>query len=215
MSDVSQVRFVDYESSIAKALDLIGAKDRLPQSGLVIIKPNLTNADKPPVTTDVGGAEAVYEYCRANSRAEIAIGEGCGSGVTQDTFEANGYAALAKKHGIRLIDFNQEPAITLKHADALQLREFHLPQAAQDAFVISLPVLKDHSFTKTTISMENMFGLAPAPYDRIAFDRRVIHNLAAPGPLWPLRKLVDNIGTGVRAGTARRCWGNMVTPTAA
>ena len=51
MSDVSQVRFLDYAGSIAKALDLIGAKDRLPQSGLIIIKPNLTNADKPPVTT--------------------------------------------------------------------------------------------------------------------------------------------------------------------
>jgi len=131
VSDVSQVRFVDYAGSVAKAMDLIGAKDGLPQSGLIIIKPNLTNADKPPVTTDVAAAEAVYDYCRAHSSAEIAIGEGCGNGVTQDAFEANGYAALAKKHRIRLIDFNQEPALTLKRPDALQLKEFHLPQVAQ------------------------------------------------------------------------------------
>ena len=176
MSDVSQVRFVDYAGSVAKALDLIGAKDRLPQSALIIIKPNLTNADKPPVTTAVAAAEAVYEYCRARSGAEIAIGEGCGSGVTQDTFEANGYAALAKKHGIRLIDFNQEPAVTLKRPDALQLTEFHLPQVAQDAFIISLPVLKDHSFTKTTISMKNMFGLAPAPYYRGSWNKSKLHS---------------------------------------
>jgi len=77
VSDVSQVRFVDYASSVAKVLDLIGAKDRLPQSGLIIIKPNLTTA--------VAAAEAVYEYCKAHSGAEIAIGEGCGSGVTQDS----------------------------------------------------------------------------------------------------------------------------------
>ena len=64
MSDVSQVRFVDYAGSIAKALDLIGAKDRLPQSGLIIIKPNLTSADKPSVTTAVAVAEALYEWPR-------------------------------------------------------------------------------------------------------------------------------------------------------
>ena len=49
MSDVSQVRFVNYAGSITKALDLIGAKDRLPQSGLIIIKPNLTNPSSPVV----------------------------------------------------------------------------------------------------------------------------------------------------------------------
>ena len=176
MSDVSQVRFSNYASSIAKALKLIGAKDRLPQSGLIIIKPNLTNADGPPVTTSVAAAEAVYEYCRAHSGAEIAIGEGCGSGVTQTTFEANGYAASARKHGIRLIDFNQEPAITLKRPDVLQLKEFHLPRVAQDAFVISLPVLKDHSFTKTTIAMKNMFGLAPAPYYQGSWNKSKLHS---------------------------------------
>jgi uncharacterized protein (DUF362 family) len=176
MSEVSQVRFVDYGSSIAKALESIGAKDRQPQSGLIIIKPNLTNADGPPVTTSVAAAEAVLEYCRIHSSAEIAIGEGCGSGVTKDTFQANGYAALAKKHSIRLIDFNQEPAVTLKHSDALQLKEFHLPRVAQDAFIISLPVLKDHSFTKTTISMKNMFGLAPAPYYKGSWNKSKLHS---------------------------------------
>ena len=48
MSLVSQVRFVDYDGSIAKALNLIAAPVRLPRDGLIIIKPNLTNADKPP-----------------------------------------------------------------------------------------------------------------------------------------------------------------------
>ena len=176
MSDVSQVRFADYGTSIARALELIAARDRLPQTGLIIIKPNLTNADKPPVTTSVAAAEAVYEYCRAHSGAEIAIGEGCGSGVTADSFEANGYAALARKHGIRLIDFNQESVVTLKRPDALQLKEFHLPQVAQDAFVISLPVMKDHSFTKTTISMKNMFGLAPAPYYQGSWNKSRLHS---------------------------------------
>lgn len=59
MSDVSQVTFDDHGRSIAKAQDLIGANERLARNGLIIIKPNLTNADGPPVTTPVAAVEAV------------------------------------------------------------------------------------------------------------------------------------------------------------
>jgi uncharacterized protein (DUF362 family) len=175
MSDVSQIKFVGYDKSIAKALDLIGAGERLPQDGLIIIKPNLTNADKTPVTTHVGAGEAVYEYCREHSRAEIAIGEGCGSGVTRDTFEANGYADLARRQSIRLIDFNEEPAEICRRPDALVWKELHMPIVVRDAFVISLPVLKDHSFTTTTVAMKNLFGLIPAPHYRGSWNKSRLH----------------------------------------
>ena len=92
MSDASQSRSLDYIGGIAKALELIGARDRLPRDGMIIIKPNLTNADKLLVTTAVATAEAAYEYCGHHGGAEIAIGEGCGSGATQDAFEGNGCA---------------------------------------------------------------------------------------------------------------------------
>ena len=176
MSDVAKVGFTDYDGSVARALDLIGAGEGLPATGLVIIKPNLTNADGPPVTTHVAAAEAVYRYCAQRCGAEIAIGEGTGSGTTQQTYEANGYAELARRHGIRLIDFNESPAVKLKRADAVQLKEFYLPEIAREAFIISLPVLKDHSFTGTTISMKNMFGLAPAPYYRGSWNKSRLHS---------------------------------------
>ena len=176
MSDVAKLRMTNYAATIAKAMDMIGAAERLPSDGLIIIKPNLTNADRPPVTTNVAAAAAVCDYCKAHCDAEIAIGEGCGKGETKDTFEANGYTELARDRGIRLIDFNCEPAVALSRADALQLKEFHLPKVARDAFVISLPVLKDHSFTQTTISMKNMFGLAPAPYYRGSWNKSKLHS---------------------------------------
>ena len=176
MSLVAKVAFTTYNGSISKALDLVSAADRLPQEGLIIIKPNLTNARRPPITTDVRAVEAVYLYCRDHCGAEIAIGEGCGDGETQDTFKANGYTELAEKHAIRLIDFNQEPAVRVERKDALQWKEFYLPQIARDAFIISLPVLKDHSFTVTTISMKNMFGLAPAPYYKGGWNKSKLHS---------------------------------------
>ncbi len=93
MSQVAKVEFADYGASVAKALDLIGAADKLSQTGLIIIKPNLTNADAPPVTTNVAAAQAVYKYCKTHCKADIAIGEGCGSGTTEDAFRANGSKA--------------------------------------------------------------------------------------------------------------------------
>jgi uncharacterized protein (DUF362 family) len=176
MSIVAKVKFIDYETSVTKALGLIKAENKLPQTGLIIIKPNLTNADPPPVTTNVKAAEAVYKYCKSHSKAEIAIGEGCGSGITIDTFRANGYTRLADKYGIRLIDFNEEKAVVLKNKDTFQLKQVYIPEIVKDAFIISLPVLKDHCFTTTTIAMKNMFGIAPAPFYRGSWNKSKLHS---------------------------------------
>ena len=175
MSKVAQVKFTNYESSVGKALDLIGAASRLPDKGLIIIKPNLTNSSPPPVTTHVDATGAVYRYCRAHCKAEIAIGEGCGSGITQNSFDINGYTELARKYGIRLIDFNREKTVLVRRSDTFQLREFHLPEIVKNAFVISLPVLKDHSFTITTVAMKNMFGIAPAPFYKGGWNKSKLH----------------------------------------
>lgn len=176
MEKVAKVKFTSYGKSVKRALNAVRAADRLPRDRLIILKPNLTNADRPPVTTNVGMVEAVYEYCRSNTDAEIAIGEGCGSGTTADTYRANGYVELADRCGIRLIDFNKEKAVKLRRGDALQLKEFWIPKIVQDAYVVSIPVLKDHSFTDTTIAMKNMFGIAPAPYYRGSWNKSKLHS---------------------------------------
>ncbi len=176
MSVVAKIKFIDYETSVSKALDLIKAAGKLPQTGLIIIKPNLTNTNPPPVTTNVKAVEAAYQYCKSHSNATIAIGEGCGDGTTIDTFKANGYTTLAEKYGIRLIDFNEENPIVLKRKNALQLKQVYIPEIVKDAFIISLPVLKDHCFTATTVAMKNMFGIAPAPYYRGSWNKSKLHS---------------------------------------
>jgi len=194
MSQVAKVRFTDYKSSINKALDLIGAGRWLPQpssrghstelsrgpqaegQGLIIIKPNLTNSSPPPVTTNVAAAEAVYNYCKTHTKAEIIIGEGTGSGKTANVFAALGYTDLAKKYGIKLIDFNEAETVVLQNNDALQLKQFHIPSIVRNAFVISLPVLKNHSFTGTTIAMKNMFGIAPGKFYAGSWNKSKLHS---------------------------------------
>jgi uncharacterized protein (DUF362 family) len=175
MSQVAKVTFADYEPSITKALDLIGAGARLPREGLIILKPNLTNAAPPPVTTSLRAVEAVYRYCRAHTDAEIIIGEGAGSGRTYDVFAALGYGEFAKREGLRLVDFNEAETVLLENPNALQLKQFHLPKIAQGSFIISIPVLKDHSFTKTTIALKNMFGLAPGRHYGGSWNKSKLH----------------------------------------
>jgi uncharacterized protein (DUF362 family) len=176
MSQVAKVRFTRYEHSIPQALDLIGAAERLPRDGLIILKPNLTNSAPPPVTTNIQAIEAVYRYCRAHTSAEIVIGEGAGSGRTHEVYAALGYTDFAQREGLRLVDFNEADTVVLENPDALQLKKFHLPKIAQGAFIISVPVLKDHSFTKTTIAMKNMFGLAPAKHYAGAWNKAKLHS---------------------------------------
>ena len=176
MSKVARVAFDEYEGSIARALDLIGAADRLPAEGPIIIKPNLTNSSPPPVTTSVRAVEAVYRYCRAHTDAEILIGEGAGTGRTHDVYATLGYTDLADRYGLRLIDFNHAETVLLRDPNAFHLKEFHLPEIAQDAFIISLPVLKDHTLVKTTIAMKNMFGLAPSKYYAGGWNKSKLHS---------------------------------------
>lgn len=155
---------------------MVGAGARLPQRGLIIIKPNLTNSSPPPITTNVEAAEAVFQYCKANTKAEIAIGEGCGNGKTSDVFAALGYTALAQKYGLKLIDFNEAETVPLHNSDALQVKQFYMPVIVRDAFVISLPVLKDHSFTATTVAMKNMFGIAPSKFYAGSWNKSKLHS---------------------------------------
>jgi uncharacterized protein (DUF362 family) len=176
MSQVAKVKFDDYAKSISEALDLISAGTRLPQEGLIIIKPNLTNSSPPPVTTSVAAVEAVYRYCKAHTKTDIAIGEGSGSGRTPDVYAELGYSDLAGKYGLELIDFNEAETLLLKDKAAFQLTQFHMPRIAQQAFIISLPVLKDHGFTKTTIAMKNMFGIAPGKFYAGGWNKSRLHN---------------------------------------
>lgn len=176
MSTVAKVKCANYTSSVAKALDLIGAATRLPGDRLIVIKPNLTNSSPPPVTTSVDVVEAVYRYCRDHTQAEIIIGEGCGSGRTQDVYAELGYVDLAGRYGIRLVDFNDGKTVTVENGRALQLKQFHIPKMVIDAFVISVPVLKDHSFTKTTVALKNMFGIAPSKFYAGSWNKSKLHS---------------------------------------
>ena len=126
------IDFVSYRETVFAALDGIGAGEILAGQSAVLIKPNLINSSPHPVTTPVDCCEAIVEYIRSCSTAQIVIGEGCGepSLETQEVFDQLGYTALAKRMGVALIDLNDAPLTRLINKTGKTFPDIFLPEIA-------------------------------------------------------------------------------------
>ena len=133
----------------------------------VLIKPNLVEAQKPPITTPVELIGAIVDYIRERvGGIDIMVGDGTGS-LEYDThhvFRALGYAAMATAKRVRLIDLNEEPSIRVADPRCMRWPEMFLPEVALESYLISVPVLKAHSLAGVTLTMKNMMGICPPAY---------------------------------------------------
>lgn len=163
MSDTAQIDFTSYEESVPEALDAIGAADVLRRQTAVLIKPNLINASPFPITTPAECVEAVIRYVRSCSEASIVVGEGCGDSKleTPEVFQRLGYVELARRLAVELVDLNYAPLVELQDPDRPVFKKMFLPEIATTHYLISVPVLKAHSFSQLTGTLKNMIGLAP------------------------------------------------------
>ncbi len=159
----SSVEFTTYEESVTKALDEIGAAEVLAKQKAILVKPNLITDSPPPVTTTPECCEAIVNYIRRHSHAEIVIAEGTGtpSHETPEIFEQLGYGALSERLGVPLVDLNTAKTKRLEDEACEVFPEIHLPEIAFTHHLVSVPVLKAHSLAEITGSMKNMMGLPP------------------------------------------------------
>jgi uncharacterized protein (DUF362 family) len=166
MKHIAEIEFASYAESVPQALDAIGAAEVLKQQAAVLVKPNLINASPFPITTAPECVEAVIRYVRACSEAVIVVGEGCGDPKleTDEAFDRLGYRELARRHQVELVDLNHAPLRRLENADCPVFREMYLPEIALSHYLVSVPVLKAHSFAEMTGTLKNMIGLAPPQY---------------------------------------------------
>ncbi len=157
------INFTSYHESVFRALDDIGTKHTLAKQSAILIKPNLTNASRHPVTTPVQCCEAVVEYARYCSKADIVIAEGSGdpSLETDQIFDLLGYRKMATRQGVLLVDLNTAPLKKQEDKKCSVFPQMHLPEIAFNHFIISIPVLKAHSLATITGTLKNMMGFAP------------------------------------------------------
>ena len=126
----------------------------------VILKPNIVEPSPPPTTTDVSVVKGVIEALRAAGSTDITVAEGSGTGDTLENFNMLGYSEL----GVRLIDLDRETTVTIPVKNYRAWKEIHVPEILLDKFIISVPVLKEHSMCGVTISLKNMIGILPERY---------------------------------------------------
>ncbi|UCD89567.1 MAG: DUF362 domain-containing protein [Desulfobacterales bacterium] len=163
---LATVDFSSYSESVAAAFEKIDAGKTLSKQSAILIKPNLINATPHPVTTPAVCCEAVIQYIRSCSSAEIVIAEGCGDSVleTDEIFHLLGYRDLATEYAVSLVDLNRASLKKLENNNLVIFPEIYLPEIAFTHFIISLPVLKAHSLATITGTLKNMIGFAPPKY---------------------------------------------------
>ncbi len=160
---VASVAFQSYAASVPEVLERIGAAEILSRQTRILIKPNLINTAPHPVTTPPACCEALIDYIRACSSADIVIAEGCGDADcdTPEVFEALGYGDLAARKGVSLVDLNTAPLRRTANAACACFPEMQLPEIGFTHYLISVPVLKAHSLAEITGTCKNMMGLLP------------------------------------------------------
>ena len=151
--------FKDYEKTVFKLMDLLDAAPLLAGQSLVLLKPNLVTSSPPPVTTDVGMVAAVAKWCREVTTATILVVEGSGEGDTHRNYRHLGYRKVPADD---FIDLDREEIAEYAHPEAERFPKIWLPRLVTQGFLISIPVLKDHSIAGVTLSIKNMVGALPA-----------------------------------------------------
>jgi uncharacterized protein (DUF362 family) len=180
-----------HADDIIKAAHIVTAKllARHVPSRQVLIKPNIVRPAAPPTTTDVKVVEGIIRALEDAGIKEIIIAEGSGTGDTIENFHMLGYAGL----GVALVDLDKEKTVTLPVHNHRVWEHITIPELLIDKFIISVPVLKEHSMCGVTISLKNMVGILPAQYysGYWSYKKSQIHKYDAHGCIADIHSLIS------------------------
>ncbi|MFC2144991.1 DUF362 domain-containing protein [Actinomycetota bacterium] len=184
----------EYNSSVNGLLEELDFGGRLDDISRIVIKPNLLQDSPPPCTTDVECVEAVIKYIKTrNNSIPTTILEGSGGCETSKAFKTLGYEELAENYGITLMDVDQSPLVKLENKNARVYKEIYLPEIIFDSYLISIPVLKDHSMTTVTLGLKNMIGLLHKKHygNYWSYNRSDVHRVGVDEAIADLNDYID------------------------
>ncbi|CAJ35579.1 DUF362 domain-containing protein [Methanocella arvoryzae] len=161
---VSVLRTTDPVNGPKQALEIIHADKILERYQRILIKPNYVNNSDPStgVTTDPRVVRGIVEYLLEHgwSNSEFAVGEGgMASFNTIETFQKVGLTDELKGYGVKLIDLNAEPHVEVKIEGGRSLKSVKVARSFTEYdCILSVPKLKVHCWSLSTLSMKNMMG---------------------------------------------------------
>ena len=162
---VAVVKYDGSSNDLRKAIELCGGFDQLKPDHRILLKPNILwggTKKVPPfgVVTTSRMVDHLLQLLREWGCKNITIGEGTipNKELGSSTFRGydwSGIGRVAKKYGVRLVDFNAEAF------EEIQLEEIKAKisrWALESDFLINLPVLKTHRQTRISLGMKNLKG---------------------------------------------------------
>jgi uncharacterized protein (DUF362 family) len=159
--EVALVKGEDPIATTYQALNMINAKKVFSSEDYFLLKPNCVSP-KPPIsgiTTDPQVIEGTIKYLKENGAHNIEIGEG-GNRNTDDTFDITGMRDVATKHGIRIINFNEDEAVEIEIPLVKSLLRVSIAKSVlRSTCIVNVPKLKIHHMTQVTLSIKNLMGV--------------------------------------------------------
>lgn len=161
---VSIIHTNDPVNGPKQALDEVHAADILDRFQRILIKPNYVNSSHPStgVTTEPRVVRGIVEYLIEHgwSNREFAVGEGGMASIdTMESFRKTGLADELSGLGVKLIDLNADPHVEVKIEGARSLKSVKVARSFVDYdCILSVPKLKVHCWSLSTLSMKNMMG---------------------------------------------------------
>ena len=161
---VKQVGQETTQETVWKALDLIDAAEYLSSFSSFLLKPNYI-VDRPPLsglTTRPESLDGIITYLfkkTGKKPAQVLIGEGGDPSSTESAFTTCGARDLAAKHGVWLVNLNEDEKDNVTVKGSLALKEVKVARTVRSVdCVISVPTLKTHHMAVTTLAMKNCMG---------------------------------------------------------
>ncbi len=160
--DVDQI-----EMKLREGFGLLGGsaflRKLIPENSSVLLKPNFLSVVEKgsPVITHYAVFEAVVRIIKEYS-SDISFGDSPGSEDTRKAAEKSGLMEVAKKYGVKFVDFNDVVHVELQNP--LMYKYWDIAKAPFEAdVVITLPKLKTHMMMYYTGAVKNQFGCVAGP----------------------------------------------------
>ena len=148
------------KESLCKAIDLVGGLNHFVlKSDRVLLKPNLNGLEG---YTNKDLVEALIQLLIDFSVKKIFMAEATfGSAQMTDMFfEKTGFAELARKYNLELINLNKSQPIEVKVKNPLLMEKLRIAKEIFEADkIINLPNMKVHYATGITLALKNLKGI--------------------------------------------------------
>jgi len=139
-------------------MSLIGAEELLPESGTVLVKPNMLCPVQPDkaVTTHPEVVYAVSKYLSERCEA-LQIGDSPGRGAYPLVCEMTGMAGAARRCGVPIVSFEDE--VPTKFPNGRICKEFPLAKpVVSSSALVNVAKMKTHGLMTFTGAVKNLYG---------------------------------------------------------